>query len=176
MRLGIFLKTTGFAACALLVLAGCASGPTHPSLAGAQLPDLVPVRDFVASRQSTGGYRVSPDGKRIAWFGTDGVVPAIWVQSIDGGDAKAFRIRARAIRFSADSRWLGITADPTGDENTRIYAGLVEGPETDLRELMPASRSVAHFAEAVDASSDFIVTSNQRDKKVFDLYLSLIHI
>eukprot|EP01038_Epipyxis_sp_PR26KG_P019254 gene19254-27275_t len=87
---------------AALALVGCASGPMHPSLAGAQLPDLVPVRDFVASRQSTGGYRVSPDGKRIAWFGTDGVVPAIWVQSIDGGDAKAFRIRARAIRFSAD--------------------------------------------------------------------------
>ena len=104
--------------CAVLsavLLAGCASGPTHPALAGAQLPELVPVRDFVASRQSTGGYRVSPDGKRIAWFGTDGVVPAIWVQSIDGGDAKAFRIRARTIRFSADSRWLGITADPTGD-------------------------------------------------------------
>lgn len=160
----------GAALTAALALGGCASGPTHPSLAGAQLPDLVPVRDFVASRQSTGGYRVSPDGKRIAWFGTDGVVPAIWVQSIDGGEAKAFRIRARAIRFSADSRWLGITADPTGDENTRIYAGPVEGTGTDLRELMPASRSVAHFAEAVDASSDFIVTSNQRDKKVFDLY------
>ena len=159
--------------CAVLsavLLAGCASGPTHPALAGAQLPELVPVRDFVASRQSTGGYRVSPDGKRIAWFGTDGVVPAIWVQSIDGGDAKAFRIRARAIRFSADSHWLGITADPTGDENTRIYAGPVEGPGTELRELMPAPRSVAHFAEAVDASHDFIVTSNQRDKKVFDLY------
>ena len=148
---------------AALALVGCASGPTHPSLAGAQLSDLVPVRDFVASRQSTGGYRVSPDGKRIAWFGTDGVVPAIWVQSIDGGDAKAFRIRARAIRFSADSRWIGITADPTGDENTRIYAGPVEGPGTELRELMSAPRSVAHFAEAVDASSDFIVTSNQRD-------------
>lgn len=98
-------------------------------------------------------------------FGTDGVVPAIWVQSIDGGDAKAFRIRARAIRFSADSRWLGITADPTGDENTRIYAGAVEGPGTELRELMPAPRSLAHFAEAVDASSDSIVTSNQRDKR-----------
>ena len=35
----------------LLVLVGCASGPTHPSFAGAQLPELIPVRDFVASRQ-----------------------------------------------------------------------------------------------------------------------------
>lgn len=154
----------------LVVLSGCASGPSHPSLAGSGLPELVPVRDFVASRQSTGGYRVSPDGRRIAWFGTDGVVPAVWVKSIDGDDAKAFRIRARSIRFSADSRWLGITADPTGDENTRIYAGPVEGPGTELRELMPAPRSVAHFMDSVEESSDFIATSNQRDKKVFDLY------
>lgn len=158
-----------WAACAL-VLAGCASGPTHPSLAGAQLPGLVPVRDFVASREATGGYRVSPDGQRIAWSGTDGVVPAVWVRPIDGGEAKAFRIRARSIRFSADSRWLGITADPTGDENTRIYAAPVEGPGTELRELLPAPRSVARFVDAVDGSGDFIVTSNQRDKKVFDLY------
>ncbi|WP_157982661.1 S9 family peptidase [Simplicispira lacusdiani] len=160
----------GVVAVASALLAGCASGPTHPSLAGGGLPELVPVRDFVASRQSTGGYRVSPDGTRIAWFGTDGVVPAVWVQSIDGDDAKAFRIRARSIRFSADSRWLGITADPTGDENTRIYAGLVEGPGTELRELMPAPHSVAHFMDSVEGASDFIATSNQRDKKVFDLY------
>lgn len=155
---------------ALLALAGCATGPTHPSLAQAQLPELIPVRDFVASRQSTGGYQVSPDGQRIAWFGTDGVVPAIWVRSIDGSDAKAFRIRARTIRFSADSRWLAITADPTGDENTRIYVGRVDGPEADLRELMPAQRSVVHLTEVVEGGSDFIVTSNLRDKKVFDLY------
>jgi len=153
-----------------VVMAGCATGPSHPALAGAQLPELIPVRDFVASRQSTGGYQVSPDGQRIAWFGTDGVVPAIWVRSIDGSDAKAFRILARSVRFSADSRWLSITADPTGDENTRIYVGRVDGADTDLRELMPAQRSVVHLAEVVEGSSDFIVTSNLRDKKVFDLY------
>ncbi|MDH4465021.1 MAG: S9 family peptidase [Acidovorax sp.] len=155
-----------------LALGGCATGPTHPALTGAQaqLPDLIPVRDFVASRQSTGGYQVSPDGQRIAWFGVDGVVPAIWVRSIDGGDAKAFRIRARSVRFSADSRWLVISADPTGDENHRLYAGRVQGPDTGLRELMPAPRSVSRLVEAVDGGADFVVASNQRDKKVFDLY------
>ncbi|MDH4416440.1 MAG: S9 family peptidase [Acidovorax sp.] len=160
----------GAALAALLALAGCASGPTHPSLAGAQLPELIPVRDFVTSRQATGGYQVSPDGQRVVWFGVDGVAPAIWVRSIDGSDAKAFRIRARTVRFSADSRWLAITADPTGDENTRIHVGLVNGPDTGLRELMPAQKSVAHLVDGVEGSSDFIVTSNQRDKKVFDLY------
>lgn len=152
------------------LLAGCASGPTHPSLEHGKLPELVPVRDFVASRQSTGGYRVSPDGRYLAWFGTDGVVPAVWVRPIDGEQAKAFRIRARSIRFSADSRWIGIAADPTGDENMRLYAGLVEGSDSALRELLPAPRTVSHFLETVDGSPDFIVSSNRRDKKVFDLY------
>ncbi|WP_165493219.1 S9 family peptidase [Hylemonella gracilis] len=154
----------------LTAFTGCATGPTHPALIGADLPELIPVRDFVASRQSTGGYQVSPDGKRIAWFGTDGLAPAVWLRSIDGDDAKAFRIRARFIRFSADSRWLAITADPTGDENMRIYAGQVDGSDTNLRELMHAPGSVTQISEAVDGSSDFIVTSNQRDRKVFDLY------
>lgn len=160
----------GAALAALVALAGCASGPTHPSLVGGQLPELIPVRDFVSSRQATGGYQVSPDGQRIAWFGVDGVVPAIWVRSIDGSDAKAFRIRARTIRFSADSRWLAITDDPTGDENTRIQVGLVGGPDTTLRELVPAHKSVARLMDVAEGSSDFIITSNQRDKKVFDLY------
>jgi dipeptidyl aminopeptidase/acylaminoacyl peptidase len=163
----------GTALCALW-LAGCASGPTHPALAGGKLPELVPVRDFVASRQATGGYRVSPDGQHLAWSGTDGVSPAVWVQRLDsggeGGEAKALRIRARSIRFSADSRWLAITADPTGDENTRLYVAQVEGPGTDLRELMPAPRTVTSVVETVEGTADFIVTSNQRDKRVFDLY------
>jgi dipeptidyl aminopeptidase/acylaminoacyl peptidase len=154
----------------LTAITGCATGPTHPALVGINLPELIPVRDFVASLQSTGGYQVSPDGKRIAWFGADGLVPAVWVRSIDGDDAKAFRIRARFIRFSADSRWLAITADPIGDENMRIYAGQVDGSDTALGELTHAPGSVTHVSEVVEGSSDFIVTSNQRDKKVFDPY------
>jgi len=151
-------------------LSGCAVAPTHPALVGAPLPELVPVRNFVANTASTGGHRVSPDGKRMAWFGTDGIVPAIWVKSIDGDDAKALRIRARYFRFSGDSRWLGVVADLTGDEDTRVYAVPVDGPDTTLRELMPAPRTASHIADAVDGSADFMVTSNLRDKKVFDLY------
>ena len=160
----------GAALAAMAVLAGCASGPTHPALEGAPLPDLIPVRDFVASRQSTGGYQVSPDGQHMAWFGTDGLVPAVWVQSLASGESKAFRIRARAVRFSADSQWLGVSVDATGDENTRLYVGRVNGTDTDLRELMPASRAVVRLVDTVAGGPDFIITSNQRDRRVFDLY------
>ena len=78
------LRTVGLALVVAALAGGCAVAPSHPALKDVQLTDMVPVRDFVASRQSTGGYRVSPDGRRMAWFGTDGVVPAVWVKTIDG--------------------------------------------------------------------------------------------
>ncbi len=164
------LRTVGLALVVAALAGGCAVAPSHPALKDVQLTDMVPVRDFVASRQSTGGYRVSPDGRRMAWFGTDGVVPAVWVKTIDGDDAKAFRIRARGIQFSGDSRWLAITSDPTGDENTRVHVGAVDGRDTELRELLASPRSLAQVADAVDGTGDFMVLSNLRDKKVFDLY------
>ena len=40
---------------AVINLGGCAIAPTHPSLTSAALPALIPVRDFVADRESTGG-------------------------------------------------------------------------------------------------------------------------
>ena len=33
-----------------LVLSACATAPTHPALQGGTLPELIPVRDFVADR------------------------------------------------------------------------------------------------------------------------------
>src|SRR4051812_39768363 len=101
------MKTTCIIALTgLLALAGCAIEPTHPALQKTALPDLIPVRDFVADRQSNDGYQVSPDGKKLAWFGVSGVYPAILMKSIDGQEQKVFKIFPRYFRWSADSRHL----------------------------------------------------------------------
>ena len=46
----------------LAALGGCAIAPSHPALTGAALPELIPVRDFVANRfrvgRSTNNVRV----------------------------------------------------------------------------------------------------------------------
>jgi dipeptidyl aminopeptidase/acylaminoacyl peptidase len=158
----------------VLLMSGCAIAPSHPSLAQAPLPPLIPVRDFVADTRSTGGHGVSPDGKKLAWVGTDGISPAIWVKTIEPGknlqDAKSFVIRARYYRWSADSQYLLIMADSGGDEDAHVYAGRVEGADRSLVDLTPFAKTNAHFLRAVDGGSDIIITSNQRDKKVFDLY------
>ncbi|KQP39924.1 hypothetical protein ASF44_09435 [Pseudorhodoferax sp. Leaf274] len=155
---------------AATALAGCTVAPTHPALREAALPALVPVRDFVANRQSSGGYRVSPDGRKIAWFGTDGVSPAVWIKSLDADDAKAVRMRGRTLRWSADSSILAIVADRGGDEDMRVHAVAADGPSTEALDLTPFARTTSHIVMPVDGTADFVVSSNLRDKKVFDLY------
>ena len=155
-------------------LGGCAIAPTHPSLKTATLPELIPVRDFVADRESTGGYSVSPDGKKLAWMGTDGITPALWVKTIALNDAKtdakAFHTRARYYRWSADSQYLAIVTDQAGDENAHIYVGRIAGSDNKLVDLTPFEKTSSHVIRAVDGGSELIVTSNRRDKKVFDPY------
>ena len=162
----------------IATLSGCATAPIHPSLKTAMLPELIPVRDFVADRESTGGYSVSPDGKKLAWMGTDGVRSAVWVKSIAQvgakedaqDDAKAFHTRAQYYRWSADSQYLAVVMDSGGDEDAHIYVGKVQGSETKLVDMTPFDKTSSHILRVVDGSSDVIIISNRRDKKVFDPY------
>jgi dipeptidyl aminopeptidase/acylaminoacyl peptidase len=154
----------------LACVGGCATAPSHPSLSGAALPDLIPVRDFVADRQATGGYSVSPDGKKLAWMGVSGVRPAVWVKTIGQNDDKAFPIRARYYRWSANSKYLALVADTGGDEDNHIYAGAVAGNDTTLVDLTPFEKTTSRILQVVDGGQELMVTANQRDKKVFDLY------
>ena len=163
---------------AVINLSGCAIAPTHPSLTSAALPALIPVRDFVADRESTGGYSVSPDGKKLAWIGIDGISSAVWVKTTskenakegDKNDAKAFHSRARYYRWSADSKFLAIVTDQGGDENAHIYVGRIEGNDTKLVDVTPFEKTTSHITRVIDGGSEVVVTSNQRDKKVFDPY------
>jgi len=156
------------------VLGGCAIAPTHPSLKTAALPELIPVRDLVADRESTGGYSVSPDGKKLAWMGTDGVRSAVWVKTIALDDAKAFHTRARYYRWSADSQFLAIVTDSGGDENAHVYVGRVAGGDNKLVDITPFEKTNSHVLRVVDkdqnGGSDVVISSNRRDKKLFDVY------
>jgi dipeptidyl aminopeptidase/acylaminoacyl peptidase len=158
------------ASLALAMLGGCATAPSHPGLADAKLPPLIPVRDFVADRQATGGYSVSPDGKKLAWVGASGVRSALWVKTIGQNDAKAFASGMRYYRWSANSKYIALVADKGGDEDSHIYVGTVDGPDTQLRDLTPFEKTASHIAKVVDGGQELMVTNNRRDKKVFDLY------
>lgn len=154
----------------LFALGGCAVAPVHPGLTNATLAPLIPVRDFVASRETVGGHQVSPDGKRIAWAGTVGVSAAIFTKTIGKDDEKYFKVNHRYFRWTSDSKHLVVVVDPIGDENTRVFVGSVEGSSSELTDLTPHPKSVSHILQVIDGGPEVVIRSNRRDKRMFDLY------
>ena len=51
----------------ILLSFGCAIAPTHVSLKNAQLPELIPVRNFVANTDFNARYRLAPDGSKVEY-------------------------------------------------------------------------------------------------------------
>jgi dipeptidyl aminopeptidase/acylaminoacyl peptidase len=172
MFVKLTLSTAAYIAfIAYAALSGCAIAPTHPSLKTATLPEMLTLNSMVADRQSKVAFSVSPDGKKLAWIGVKGVNPVVWVKTIGLDDDKAFAWRSgRYYRWSADSQFIALVADQGGDENAHIYVGKVQGSSTDLVDMTAFEKTNSHILRTVDGGSQLIVTSNRRDKKVFDLF------
>ncbi|WP_390368448.1 S9 family peptidase [Variovorax dokdonensis] len=154
----------------VVALGGCALAPTHPALQDEALPPLIAVRDFVANLDGTSVYRISPDGKSLAWKGVDALKPAVWVRNLASGQMRAISIRADAIVWSGDSRFLFLPVDATGDENTHVFAVDVSRTDSAPSDLTPFAGTKSSIIRRVEGTSELLVATNQRDKKVFDLY------
>ena len=151
------------------LLGGCAVAPTHPALWDQPLPPLIPVREFVANVEGTSQYRVSPDGALLAWKGISGLKPVVWVKTLASGKIRAIPLRAQSFVWSGDSRFLLLTVDRTGDEDTHVFAVDVARSDAQPVDLTPFKGTRSRIQRRVENSADVVVTSNERDKKVFDL-------
>lgn len=58
-------------ALSVLMIASCASGPNHPTLQKAELPELVPLRHYFLNTDDNWYYRISPNGQYLAWLAVD---------------------------------------------------------------------------------------------------------
>lgn len=150
--------------------AGCAVPARHAALVGAALPDLVPVREFVADRQSQGGYLVSPDGKKLAWYGVDGTQPSMFVKRIGSHRTGVLRFQSAQLFWSADSRFLLPVTGFSGDENAHIYKVDTDAESGPVVDLTPHGQTVSAVVQVVDGGTELLIQTNRRDKKVFDLY------
>ena len=160
-----------WSALVLAVLPGaCATAPTHPALQGESLPPLIPVREFVANVEGTSTYRLSPDGASLAWKGVSGLKPAVWVKQLASGDTRAIPVRAQGIVWSGDSRYLFLTVDRTGDEDTHVLAVDLARADAPPVDLTPFKGTRSRIVRRIDGRPEVVVASNLRDKKVFDLY------
>ena len=170
MRLRRFL---GLAVLALAShLAGCASAPTHPALRSAELPPLIPARDFFANARSSGFYQVSPDGRQLAWIGVYGPGPALFVKPLDTPGAVDRMVAAgiSAFQWAADGRHVFVHADHGGNENTHVLMFDTTVSNAPVVDLTPGAhtKAVIHRLLA-DTPEQILVLHNRRDARVFDL-------
>jgi len=165
-----------------IVLAGCAIAPSHPAVRELDLPPLVPVRTFVADLDYSGGHRVSPDGKRLAWTQVVGTRIGLATRIIDPpGEATTHRFDTGQIaswssvgiayNWLADSRHVMYVKDPLGDENTQIYVFDADDANGTLHNLTPWPKARStYLAQATPGSARFFFQSTRRDPSAFDLY------
>jgi dipeptidyl aminopeptidase/acylaminoacyl peptidase len=151
------------------ILAGCTIAPTHPSLNSAELPELLPLRKFVAGLDEQGGYALSPDGMKLRWFALSGEDMATFVREVDGGATRVFRIGRHFPIWAGDSRHLLYEDDPLGDGNTQIMLLDTQQPDAAPRSLTPWAGSKAILIDNGDARR-LVFLSNRRDPALFDAY------
>jgi dipeptidyl aminopeptidase/acylaminoacyl peptidase len=173
-------RSIAAALAALLTLAGCATAPSHPALQSSALPELLPVRRFVANVDAVGGYLLSPDGNRVLWTQTVGLDVGVAVRSV-GNDAEVRSFAtgwlARPLTagpiysWLADSRHVAYIKDFSGDENTQLFVfdSVAAGFEPWAVTPWPGVKST-YVSPGAPGSTRFYFASNRRDRGTFDLY------
>lgn len=153
-------------------LAGCAIAPRHPSLQSeVAMPALLPIHEFVANTKSNGGYTISPDGKKIAWFGVHGFGPALLVKTIGQDQITAFKGIPIGLQWAQDSRRLFYLKDEGGNENFHVMMVDSAQPEQAPVDLTPYAGIQAWVHKVIRSDpAHILVAHNQRDKKLRDLY------
>ena len=154
-------------------LGGCEQAPTHPTLRGSDLPKLIPVRDLFAHPLRSERYRVSPDGKKLAWLAIADGRRTLHVQTI--GEQRVSTIAAhrpvRKYRWAEDSRHLLVFWDGKGDENWHLYLADSERPEVPPRNLTPFPGARVQIQQLPrNDPAHILITHNRRDRTVYDLY------
>lgn len=164
-------RTVWLAVALLGLLSACAGQPPrHPALAGAPLTELLPVREFVANTDYVGGYRISPDGRQLAWIAVRGAAPRIFVQTLGADDARALPTFSFDFRWAADSRHLLLRKDSRGDENYHLW--LIDSAPDGAApvDLTPAGPVRVELLAVERDGNGVLIADNRRDARMFDAY------
>jgi dipeptidyl aminopeptidase/acylaminoacyl peptidase len=163
-------------ALALLVFAGgcAAAGSRPPDLPPRSEPALIPIATFFASRESNYGYRVSFDGRRLAWLASAGGRMTVHVRELGGSEVRVLDTpSSRSLGtfwWAADSRHVLFTQDQSGDQNDHVYLADTEQPAVPPVDLTPigAARAMVHRILPNDPEH-LLAMHNARTRQGFDL-------
>jgi dipeptidyl aminopeptidase/acylaminoacyl peptidase len=142
-------------------------------VARAELPPLIP-RDVLFGNPEKTRPQISPDGKRLAWLAPDSKnVLQVWVKTIGSSDDHIVTSdKKRGIRqyaWAENNRTLLYLQDNDGDENFHLYGVDLEANSVKDYTPTPGTRSSIIAAEP-SFPDEVLVTSNQRNRELFDVY------
>lgn len=159
-------------------MTGCSAAPVRApadAAATAPTPALISVTHFFASRESTWGYRVSPDGTRLGWLASHGGRSTVHVRTLGENDVRPIDTHSRrtiwSFAWARDSRRLLYLLDEAGDENYHVYLASSDRPDAPPVDLTPVRGTRAWVHRVIRSDPDHVVIAwNRRDRTFFDLY------
>ena len=159
----------------ILISGACSTTAKHPMLKKSALPRLIPLREFFLNQEAAWNYKISPDGKRIAWLAVKNRRATIFFRNIDKEEVKIIETyskrRIYGIAWLQDSRRMIFHQDQEGNENHHIFIADTENPDGKPRDITPFSNTKAWTVLIPRKDPEHIIIShNHRLKEVFDLY------
>ncbi len=159
----------------VLLSNGCATRPIHPALQDAALPELIPTREFFANPATAFRYKVSPDGRKLAWLAVKKRRLTVHFRSLASDAVQVIDTHSKRSVFNfewaQDSRRIMYVQDQEGDENYHIFISGTENPQAKPNDLTPFANIRAAIHRIIKNDPDHIlIVHNERDKSIFDLY------
>jgi dipeptidyl aminopeptidase/acylaminoacyl peptidase len=134
-------------------------------------PKRYTIEQFMATT-TLGGASFSADEKRVLFHSNATGIYNVYTLGVEGGQPVQLTSSTTDTTFSVsffpDDDRLLYTRDKGGDENNHLYVRELNGAE---RDLTPGDKLKAVFHGWRPDGSAFYVSTNERDPKVFDLYL-----
>jgi dipeptidyl aminopeptidase/acylaminoacyl peptidase len=160
------------------ILAGALAVATTLGCAGAKLASAAtPVHDAAAFYKTT-DYSIadsrrafSPDGGRLLVTANPSGVFNVYELDLRSGAQRALTHSEAdssfAISYFPDGKRFLYRADAGGDELDHVYAGAAG---SEPRDLTPGEKLKASFVDWIEGDKAFVLATNERDPKFFDLY------
>ena len=138
----------------------------------AALPPLIPRQVLFGNPEKT-GPQISPDGRCLAYLAPQDGVLNVWVRTLGQEDdtvVTSDTLRGiRAFFWQPDSAHLLYLQDVGGDENFHLYQTKIATRETRDLTPFPGARALP-LAVNPNIPGEMLLSANQRDPKVFDVY------
>lgn len=164
---------------AVFFLSACSTPQlaTHASLVNTNLPELITVDEIYGSDNETHSYKVSPDGKKLAWIGEaynnkfiGGKVSTVFHRDLKTGKEDHLLVWAGYFNWMPDSK--KVYADLYyQNEVSTFYVMDLEHPSDENKPVFERAETRLFVVDTLKADFNHILFShNSRDKKEFDLY------